>query len=375
MSLGHMSFGQMIKLCRKEKGFTQSELAELIGVSMQAVSKWETDTGMPDISQIVPLAKVLEVSSDKLLGLSEHEASEELANLRKQIGHHTISFGCNEAQRIYDLAVPYFSTHPTNSEVAFWCVESLAELIAFDNEKAKQPQILMECERYANCIFRYEADADQICKTYYVMSRVYNLLGESKKSADMLDRLPVVFGDRTYWEAEFAFADRNMPLALQKCKESFAAKARFISRCIRLARMISEIEGGEDALQYQAELNEYMLNIINAFLSCGDYMPYRQIYQKASLLCHMTWQYSELGNAEKAVNCTRQLIETKNRFFDCLDNPENKHCLMFIEGDRDGDWHATRESIESYVSTAINNLKSIPQFSNETALYEALNMK
>jgi transcriptional regulator with XRE-family HTH domain len=219
-----MSLGQMIKLCRKEKGFTQSELAELIGVSMQAVSKWETDAGMPDISQIVPLAKVLEVSSDKLLGLCEYESSEELAILRKQIGHHTISFGHDEAQRIYDLAVPYFSAHPTNSEVAFWCIESLAELLAFDDEKAKQPQILMECERYANCIFRYETDADRICKTYYVMSRAYNLLGESKKSTDMLDRLPVVFGDRTYWEAEFAFADRNMSLSLQKMQGKLCGK-------------------------------------------------------------------------------------------------------------------------------------------------------
>lgn len=290
-----MSLGQIIKLCRKEKGLTQSELAELIGVSMQAVSKWETEAGMPDISQIVPLAKVLEVSSDKLLGLSNDDLSEELTILRKQVGYHDVSFGRDEAQRIYNLVIPFFSAHPTNSEVAFWCLESLTELLAFDEEKLKQPQMITECERYANCIFRYEADADQICKTYYVMSRAYNLLGENKKSAETLDRLPVVFGDKTYWEAEFAFADRNMPLAVQKCKESFAEKARFIARCIRLVRRISETENGSAALQYQAELNEYMLNIINAFLSGGDYIPFRQIYQKASLLCQMTHQYTKLN--------------------------------------------------------------------------------
>ena len=298
-----MSLGQMIKLCRKEKGFTQSELAELIGVSMQAVSKWETDAGMPDISQIVPLAKVLEVSSDKLLGLTEYESNEELAKLRKQIGHHNISFGLEEAQRIYHLTVPYFYAHPTNSEVAFWCLESITELIASEGVEKPQPQTLAECERYANCIFRYETDADRICKTYYVMSRAYNLLGEFKKSDNMLDRLPVVFGDRTYWEAEFAFADKNMELSLQKCKESFAAKARFISRCIRMAVMISNATGGADNLTEQVELNEYMLRIINAFLSGGEYLPYRQIYQKTSLLCGMTGQYAALGNAEKATEC------------------------------------------------------------------------
>lgn len=369
-----MSIGQMIRLCRKNKGFTQNELAELIGVSMQAVSKWETDAGMPDISQIVPLAKVLEVSSDKLLGLCEDESNEELTDLRQKIGHHDISFGKDEAQRIYDLASPYYFTHPTNSEIAFWCLESLAELLALDNEKNKTPQILLECERYANCIFRYETDADQICKTYYVMSRVYNLLGESKKSAEMLERLPVVFGDKTYWEAEFAFADRNMPLALQKCKESFADKARFISRCIRLVRIISEVDDGATGLRYQTELNEYMLNILNAFLSGGDYMPYRQIYQKTSLLCQMTHQYAELGEAEKAVLSAKQLIETRDEFYKFLNAPETKHCLMFIEGDRDGDWHATRENIDNYVNSAVNKLKTLPQFSDEKALLSLISI-
>jgi hypothetical protein len=48
---------------------------------------------------------------------------------------------------------------------------------------------------------------------------------------------------------------------------------------------------------------------------------------------------------------------------------------MFIEGDRDGDWQATHEKIDGYVSSAIEKLKTIPQFSNETALNEALNKK
>ena len=47
-----MTIGQTIKLYRKEKALTQGQLAELIGVSTQAISKWETDAGMPDISQI-----------------------------------------------------------------------------------------------------------------------------------------------------------------------------------------------------------------------------------------------------------------------------------------------------------------------------------
>ena len=54
--------GTMIKLLREDKKMTQQQLAESIGVSGKAVSKWETGRGYPDISLIEPLAKALGVS-------------------------------------------------------------------------------------------------------------------------------------------------------------------------------------------------------------------------------------------------------------------------------------------------------------------------
>lgn len=71
------TMGQIIKKLRKGCGFTQEELAERIGVTYQAVSKWENNSGMPDISLIVPLASVLNVSTDVLFGIDETAESEE----------------------------------------------------------------------------------------------------------------------------------------------------------------------------------------------------------------------------------------------------------------------------------------------------------
>lgn len=59
--------GATIKQLREKKGITQAELADKIGVSSKAVSKWETAKGLPDITLIEPLSKALSVSVMELM--------------------------------------------------------------------------------------------------------------------------------------------------------------------------------------------------------------------------------------------------------------------------------------------------------------------
>jgi transcriptional regulator with XRE-family HTH domain len=70
--------GNNIKIIRKQIGLTQEELALHIGVTPQAVSRWENGTGMPDISMVVPLAKTLNVSTDYLFGLEKNEITRKI---------------------------------------------------------------------------------------------------------------------------------------------------------------------------------------------------------------------------------------------------------------------------------------------------------
>ena len=62
-----MPIGKRIALLRKEKGLTQEALATHMGVSPQAVSKWENDQTCPDISALPKLARLLGVTVDELL--------------------------------------------------------------------------------------------------------------------------------------------------------------------------------------------------------------------------------------------------------------------------------------------------------------------
>ena len=60
--------GLKIKELRTDKGITQKELANALGVTEQAISRWENQTCCPDLSLIVPIARYFSVSTDELFG-------------------------------------------------------------------------------------------------------------------------------------------------------------------------------------------------------------------------------------------------------------------------------------------------------------------
>ena len=63
-----MEFREVLVRTRKARGLSQEELAERLGVSRQAVSKWETGDAQPDLTRLVALADALEISLDELAG-------------------------------------------------------------------------------------------------------------------------------------------------------------------------------------------------------------------------------------------------------------------------------------------------------------------
>lgn len=66
-----MMLGNNIRIARKRMGLTQEELAMQIGVTAQAVSRWESEAGLPDTSLIVPLVQALQISTDTLFGMDQ----------------------------------------------------------------------------------------------------------------------------------------------------------------------------------------------------------------------------------------------------------------------------------------------------------------
>ncbi len=66
-----MTIGESIRYYRKKLNLTQAQLAERLNVTRQAVSRWESGTGLPDLSMAVPLARALGITTDELLRFGE----------------------------------------------------------------------------------------------------------------------------------------------------------------------------------------------------------------------------------------------------------------------------------------------------------------
>lgn len=92
-----MKLPEKILYCRKRAGLSQEELAGRLGVSRQAVSKWETGEAQPELSKLAPLAAELGVSVDWLLSDAEPEEPRAEPELDKK------NLGTKKARKISAL--------------------------------------------------------------------------------------------------------------------------------------------------------------------------------------------------------------------------------------------------------------------------------
>lgn len=72
-----MRFADKLKTIRKQAGMSQEQLAEKLGVSRQAVTKWETDAGIPDIENIMAVSALFDISIDELLSTEKISKKQE----------------------------------------------------------------------------------------------------------------------------------------------------------------------------------------------------------------------------------------------------------------------------------------------------------
>jgi transcriptional regulator with XRE-family HTH domain len=82
IDLGHESLGERIARIRKDRGFTQAELADQMGIIQKLVSDYERDNIRPHPEMLARFALALEVSADELIGLRKIKTSRTISNRR-----------------------------------------------------------------------------------------------------------------------------------------------------------------------------------------------------------------------------------------------------------------------------------------------------
>lgn len=79
-----MTFGETMQKLRKEAGWSQEECAERLGVSRQAISKWERDQSLPELEKMLRIGQIFGVSVDSFLAVPTHPASRNRKNSRSK---------------------------------------------------------------------------------------------------------------------------------------------------------------------------------------------------------------------------------------------------------------------------------------------------
>ncbi len=130
-----MKIGENIRALRKARGFTQEQLADMLGISFQAVSKWENNASMPDISLLPVIAKELGTSIDQLFSENnpgswegaEMIQNDDVIRIVQLQGHRILkTMPASQKNVSFSIAFP----HDCNNETQYFKVEVFGNVIA-----------------------------------------------------------------------------------------------------------------------------------------------------------------------------------------------------------------------------------------------------
>ncbi len=188
------SIGKTIKDLRHKRGFTQEELAERLGVTSQAVSKWENEIGMPDLSVIVPLSNVFGVSTDLILGRREESPGEDVKDILKR-AQSKLSFPltkeCLYAK--YKVILEGLDRFPGNFSLLMAAMEleiSLAYPANPAYDKKNGEQLYESCLRHGEKVISYDQDVNHIMRARMIMLMLHCAYGNFTEARREAEKFP-----------------------------------------------------------------------------------------------------------------------------------------------------------------------------------------
>jgi len=302
------TMGQIIRRLRKERNLTQEELAEQLNVTYQAVSRWENGTGMPDISQIVPLSNVFGVTTDVLFGIENTNITEEAYKIINE-ANNIRQYGKPETYlEQYNHILEGLKRFPNNLILLNNCIGLGLMLCLPENSylysSDRAEKIAAETERQANLIISYSKNTSDILRAHQILLFLYSTQGNYEKASAEAANFPV--------RADFTFCSNMARIDKEKGDWENVIKhlstdnvyifQAFEDNTARLGKAYYSIGKYNEAIT----VYENWFKIMNSIF--GDNFPPFHDFDSGDIYILLAQAYIAVGNQEKALESAERSI-------------------------------------------------------------------
>lgn len=186
----HFDFAQIITTLRKQRGITQEQVANFVGVTKAAVSKWEKGLSYPDISLLPKLATFFNLSIDELLGYKPQMTKENIRILYNNLANDFKSKDFSEVfDEINEICDEYYACFPLLMQMA-----SLL-LNYYSMAGWQQLQVLNKIFELCNRIEEHSHDVKLIRQTQTMKAYCYLILNQPEEVLKLLGDIELNTGN------------------------------------------------------------------------------------------------------------------------------------------------------------------------------------
>ncbi len=185
-----LNIGEVIMTKRKEKAWTQEQLANAVGVSTPAVSKWETGATYPDITLLSPIARALNTTVDELLSYQNELSPDDISEFTKKASGIYESKGFDSG---WNYCQNLLQEYPNSIPLKFYLGNLFQNFMLMKPDIQKQE--MQSYYRQAANIYEEVLSSGYQKFTYHatlILVGFYSMLNELDRAEELLDSLPKV---------------------------------------------------------------------------------------------------------------------------------------------------------------------------------------
>ena len=247
-----MKMGEKIKELRKEKGISQEALAQVLGVSFQAVSKWETGVTMPDVSLIPPIASFFAVSIDELFDYNVWETERRIETICREAAALR---GKEPAEAEY-LLREGLKQYPANETMLTLLLYVMLE------QPGREEDIISVCKN----LLEFSSDPGVKYDVFRILAEAYCAIGKTDLAGSVLAQIPEFYfsklecmaklmpGETGFNAARFQMnlSGKSMIEMLRIMEQHYREEAvELAERCGRIAEGVLDVFRREGGMQFE----------------------------------------------------------------------------------------------------------------------------